>query len=309
MRLSGLILFFAAIILPAPSLAQITVNVSDRYSAIQLSKSEALKGNDYEAVDLPSNHFDDSYVLNYSIKGGTIDLMTIDGRDRDLKNIDAKPLLRLAITGTGTIDLGTPPNRAGLLVMLMNHSERPLSLAVTIYRKGSRPAEARAAIVRELEISVRPLNMLFRMPNIRVSVKPCGTVNAFSTPDIIICTELLDDLDKKDRNKALIPILYHEIGHSLLRIWEVGGGNDEYLADELAGVLLAKYFPSYIEDLIMWLEARDPTSEAVAHKMGDRHPLSIDRAQALREIIADPDSHLKHWGATLTPFLKERGTH
>ena len=77
-RLLGLILFVAAVILPASSLAQITIDVSDRYSAIQLSKSETLKGKDYKAADLPLNYYGDSYALKYAISGGVIDLMAID---------------------------------------------------------------------------------------------------------------------------------------------------------------------------------------------------------------------------------------
>src|SRR5215510_11189757 len=70
-------------------------------------------------------------------------------------------------------------------------------------------------------------------PAFSISIAPCGDINAFSRPDIAICSELVNDLIGKGQMDALFPIMHHELAHTLLYLWGDPRASDEDTADEL----------------------------------------------------------------------------
>ena len=114
--------------------------------------------------------------------------------------------------------------------------------------------------VELLEDEVEFLNENFRLPyDIEIIAKECGFVNAFidyDTLQIVICYELVDDVfetwylfneggnvtDASDYSYNVINyILYHEIAHTIIHIYELPvTGLEEDVADQFA-VLMASY--------------------------------------------------------------------
>jgi hypothetical protein len=82
------------------------------------------------------------------------------------------------------------------------------------------------------------LKMLLNFLDFNIYFKYCGQENAFSTPDIIICNEYVAKLVNGNHEGALPWIFFHEVGHSLLRLWDYPLWDNEDAADEFATVLL-----------------------------------------------------------------------
>lgn len=147
------------------------------------------------------------------------------------------------------------------------------------------------------------MEVIYELPKFKVSVRPCGTANAFSGPDIVICTELIADLSSKDLSYAIIPILLHEVGHTLLNLWGLPGHNNEDIVDDFAAAFLAAQSPETLGDLIKWLDARDSKEEAVLQLVqGGRHTISIQRARNLRETLKHPEEVMRRWARLLAPY-------
>ena len=143
------------------------------------------------------------------------------------------------------------------------------------------------------------------MPKFSVQVSPCGTITAFSSPNITICTELIADLVEKKLTAALYPILLHEIAHSALQLWGLPGYDNEDVADEFAAVMLALVSPEYINASIRYLEEKDSIGEAVIQLVeGSRHSLSIQRARNMKNAMKNMNDLQKRWNNLLKPFEK-----
>jgi Putative metallopeptidase len=181
-----------------------------------------------------------------------------------------------------------------------------VQLRVTIFRVGTRPEHSVTRIRELLEIPVKSLDAFYVVPKFTNTARPCGTVNAYSMPDIIVCTELLADLFEKQASGAVIPILLHEMGHWLLYLWGLPGYNNEDMADEFAAAFLAKESTELLDDLIKWLESQDSATEALIQLLnGGRHTISIQRARNMRAALSKPDELLARWGRLLGPFRRQ----
>ena len=144
----------------------------------------------------------------------------------------------------------------------------------------------------------------FEVPEFNIAIRPCGQVNAFSredTGDITVCSELMFQELRKGRKGALEGIIFHEIGHSLLGLWNIPGNSNEELVDEFAVVMM---FISGDQGIAYQLA--DYFSEANAQReavmkiyQDDRHPLSPQRVRNVKKILNNPAPVVERWNQIL----------
>ena len=103
---------------------------------------------------------------------------------------------------------------------------------------------------------------------------------------------------------ALVGIVYHEVGHSLLSLWGLPGHNNEDTADEFA-VQLALRTPNeakIIDQFASFFESGDPWMEArVMIEQGDRHSLGVQRVRNIRSALKAPKELTDRWNELTYP--------
>ena len=304
LRISSLL--FLLQFLPIFCAAQITVNVSEKYSAIHYSKTLRLTPGEVVSVDIHQNDFRDGYKVLYSAPTSGLVMVLLDGRDRAANSQYPVPLHESTLYGFGSIVLPAVPSSEGAILSFVNRSAATAGAKIRVDRVGIRPPAIRKAIENIVALPVRSLNKVYELPNLLITVKPCGEVNAYSTPNIIVCSELVADLSEKDLPYALWPIIFHELGHSLLWIWKMPGYDSEEVVDSFAAAMLAKANPKAVDQYISWFESMDSVAEAAAKlSAANNHPLSIHRARALQKLINDPGFEMRKWDELLRPRLRK----
>ena len=287
--------------------AEVRIFVSENYRAIEYQNTTDLKPGAFLSFDMILSKFGDEYTILTTVSSAGVELLVLDGRDRDTNNSNPVPLIQKTLLGEELTTLAKPPSDSGLMGMLVNRSDRNILITTTVARVGKRPKEARSQIRQFVAIPFEALDKVYKLPQLNVNIAPCGTTNAFSTPNIIICTELMADLSEKGVPKALHPILLHELAHSTLYLWELPGYDNEDIADEFAAMLLAKWSPEVLADYISWLNQQDSVSEAVAQlALGDRHSLSIQRARNMQKILDNPEPVMRRWDKLLAEHVRSK---
>lgn len=287
----------------APCRAQISVSVSSTFSAIAHDNEISLRGDEHETFELPSTRLKDKYLIIAEITGGSLDIVAFDQINVDRDEPNPRFLLNKTLWGTTVVAVPASTSGRGVVVAFYNKSKFTRKVRYIAFRVGTRSASIRAPLQRVVETPIKALSKFYKLPKFGVTVAPCGTANAFSNPDITLCSELVSDLVEKDMIHALYPILYHELAHTLLRLWGLPGYDNEDFADEFAAAMLARTFPNYIETFSAYLESRDSTQEAIARlTKGSSHALSIDRARNMRAALENIDELEGRWGSLLKPF-------
>jgi hypothetical protein len=130
---------------------------------------------------------------------------------------------------TGVYDLVVDNSEAWLLprqVQLYVYSVLPTPIAQTI--------EAQQTLTNSLGV----IGKLFIFPSFKIQFRHCGIVNAFSNPNITICTELVESLADQHHEQAIGFVFFHELGHSIMRLWGLPLSDNEDVADEFATVCM-----------------------------------------------------------------------
>ena len=283
--------------------AQVSVEVSPKYSAISYSNSLSLASDEKEIFELPGPPMKDTYQLIYSVNPGVLNIVVFDRINFINQNPDPVFLVNKSITGTSLLPLPIGSSKEGLVISLINDSSQTTGLDYTVFRIGNRSPNVVLQLKNVVEAPILAMNEFYRLPKFKLVVIPCGSVNAYSSPDIVICSELIADLYEKDLTGALYPIIYHEMAHTLLNLWNLPGFDNEDIADEFAAAMLARAFPNRIKDFITYLENKDSTTEAIIQlTKGSRHTLSIQRARNMRVAIGKISQIEKRWETLLKPF-------
>lgn len=164
---------------------------------------------------------------------------------------------------------------------------------------------AQRQLKEQMELIFAALKEEFVFPDFNIHVTPCGQANAFSSPDITLCIELMMELVQGGRGNALMGVFLHELAHTLLNIWGMPGYDNEDIADEFAAVVLLNDDKSDIggqvlSDMITWFSQQDSKAQAVAIlAQGDRHAPSIQRVRNLERIMANPAPVITRWNRLL----------
>lgn len=149
---------------------------------------------------------------------------------------------------------------------------------------------------------------------IDVNIKPCGQSNAYSettNANITICTELIHEILNTENRGAIVAVLLHEYGHSLLNRWNEPGSSEEDMADQFATIMLLKAGNNGRAVLQQWMgywSKRNSVLEAKNQLLhGDTHSLSIQRARNIQNIINFPDDALRRWNNLLYRNMSSEG--
>jgi Putative metallopeptidase len=288
------------------SSSQVSVEVSQLYSAVHYTKLRTLLPGEIETVLLQAKPYKDSYKAILKVRGASLRLLALDHRDVITRNAKPSILMNQLASGSSLATLPTLPSEEGVDVVLKNETQTPVSLDFVVYRARLLSAADRQWIKDLLEMSVTPLDKVFKLPRFKIKVAPCGSVNAYSDPDVTICTELIADLVERELQMALTPILLHEMAHSLLYLWGLPGHDNEDIADEFAAFILGKDMAESTEAYIKWLESNDSVTEAVIQLVnGDRHTISIQRARNMKAALLKADELELRWAKLLTPFARK----
>lgn len=154
---------------------------------------------------------------------------------------------------------------------------------------------------------------LFEIKDFNIKFGPCNTRNAYSDSldgDITMCSEILGEAHLKEKGGMFGGILFHELGHTVLNLWELPGWNNERTADEFAAVMLIIGARGKTDKVQEWIEFFDPSkrnvvrqAQSIAHS-GGPHPLDVQRIDALQQIIDNPLPVVKRWNNILYPRMR-----
>ena len=284
--------------------AQVKITVDSAYRHIFLSEKLTLPRGEITSIDLHSNKFGDHYEFRYTTTA-PIKIFLIKQKDIEGENPTPNFLLNQTLVGSGAKIIQVPANDQYAAIILKNENNYAADSYIRIDRVGKRPQSSTRNIENILNITIDALSKTYNLPNIKIIAKPCGEVNAFSTPNIVICTELIGDLAEKGTIGAIHPILLHELAHSLMYLWKIGDYRNEDLADEFAMVLMAISTPDKLNDLIEWFNKRDSKSEILLKNINaSKHSLSKQRAENARKILQNPNKLLEKWGKLMHPHKK-----
>ena len=156
---------------------------------------------------------------------------------------------------------------------------------------------------RELEAKLEhfygALKKVFRFRDFQIRSEPCGFVNAFSSPRgyITLCRELIRSLSEQKSLSALPFILFHEVGHTFLRLWGEPEYDNEELADSFAtAFLMLGGMEDWAQQTAAWWADQSSEREAIAKlRIDDRHSLSAQRARNILRDLGRKDEVLRRW--------------
>lgn len=283
------------------ALAQISVEVAVQYSAIE-SPLPATSKEEYQIYRIKSNVFKDKFHLVVP-DGLIVNLSIVDERSINDPKFDTK-IIKKKLSGPITFILPENPHGSALIVDVIPKKDSRIPI---LYRIGSRTGPTRDQVKNYLSELPILISKVYYVPEFKIVMKPCGKRNAFSNPDITICTELFAYLDDKGIFVALQAVEAHEIAHSLLELWGLPGFDNEDTADEFSAFILGKYSPKSIEAYIKFMESNDSVSEAInllTH--GARHTISIQRARNMKANLKNLPELSRRWGKLLLPFQKNK---
>jgi hypothetical protein len=146
----------------------------------------------------------------------------------------------------------------------------------------------------------------FIFPDFRISIRHCGLENAFSNPNITLCTELIEDLGEHHLESAIGFVLFHELGHTLLRGWGLPGYDNEDTADEFATVMMimGRQQTAALQ-AAQWWASRTSTQEALSKiYVDDRHTISPQRARNIIRWLNSGDDLVRRWQRVLVPNMQ-----
>jgi Zn-dependent protease with chaperone function len=159
---------------------------------------------------------------------------------------------------------------------------------------------------RTIEENFSKLGELFIFPSFQLEIKHCGVVNAFSNPNITICTELVETLHDQNLDQAIAFVLFHELGHTLLRQWNYPLWGNEDAADEFATVLmiLGKQQQIALQAAQWWVSQTSEQEAASKLWVDDRHTISPQRAWNIVHWLNQPNDLPQRWFSLVVPNMQ-----
>lgn len=157
-----------------------------------------------------------------------------------------------------------------------------------------------------LEAQYAGLKAMLNFPDFSVIVRPCNLHNAFSTPHIYLCSELILEMFENGQAGAIQPVFFHEMCHSLLNVWRDPTHGNEDQADECGAALtlLTRGGRKNLEDVVRWFESQDLRKEAEMRRFFPTgHSTIPQRVRNIRRIMADPAPTVNKWVQAFIPFM------
>ncbi len=211
------------------------------------------------------------------------------------------------ITQQGSYAFTAPATGVYYLVLdnRVNLSGRNMTLRVE--RRTTVPNARTSALREAFEQRYEALQRAFIFPDFDIHVKSCGLSNAFSDPNITMCTELLDEVQREGVPAAELFVFYHEVGHSLLNLWRYPGHDNEDIVDEFATAILMMTDQQDVAlQAAQWWASKDSQAEVGTQLLvDDRHSISVQRARNILNWLNREDEMLLRWMSFLVPNLTD----
>lgn len=209
------------------------------------------------------------------------------------------------------IEFRWPVTRGGTYYLVLDNTYASIikkSVGVSLRLIGSFSEQSRAEMEVALSEMAQEFNAMFNIPEIDFSIRPCGTVNAYSerkSGNITICSELLVQQIVNRRKGSFLATVAHEFGHSLLNHLGLPGWDNEDTVDEFATVFL--FWAGQQQAAVDWIkDFREADSRAQAQRklIADiPHELSIQRARNVERVLRNPHPVVARWNRLLYPHL------
>ncbi len=216
---------------------------------------------------------------------------------------------------SGKINFLFQAQQSGRYVLLFDNRNAVFSdkeVSLTVIKNAIFSLQEKDAAIRLLGGLSREMAVIFELPELHFSVKPCGFENASSnnlTGNIIVCSELFNRLTQQGRQGALLGIVLHELGHSSLNLWQMPNWNNEETVDEFAVYMLYKMGRQELaHDMAAYFAERNSESEAQrVLQVYSEHPISIQRARKINRILRDPHDTIHRWNQLVYPKMTKAG--
>ncbi len=178
----------------------------------------------------------------------------------------------------------------------------------------NQPLAQHIVLKNGLEEFYQKLNEIFDFPGFNMNVRHCGEENAFSSPDITICFELMEGAYKRGNATSIAWTIFHELGHTLLRLWDYPLWDNEDAADEFATVLVLMGNNSDArlalrEAVNEWLSKPSDREAKAILQRSDRHSISIQRARNILQWEQNADDLKHRWFKIFVPHIKTYQLH
>ncbi len=204
------------------------------------------------------------------------------------------------------------PSKGDYFIVLDNRSGRePRKVGLTVLAaKGSADRiKSAEEVLRRFESQ---LHQIFIFDPFPIGIKQCGETKAFlDESGIFLCTEyvhhLYEILRDLGRTKDMLSFsIFHEAARILLTRWDHPSSDIEEVADELATVLMVMF--NQKERVIEIGEhlVKNPSICESMEKIfqDERHPLSLERAQKLLNLLRDSNNLAFKWQNFLVPHMQ-----
>jgi hypothetical protein len=202
----------------------------------------------------------------------------------------------------------TIPKTDNYELVIDNTKATKYSRTVSLYVYGifPQPTSKSEEIAQAFQQIYDGFKQAFIFKDFKISLIHCGFENAFSDPNITICIELIEDLANKDLDSALAFILFHELGHTLLRDWGLPLSDNEDVQDEFATVLclMAEAKESATAAAQFWANLTSEEEALSKLYIDDRHTISPQRARNIVNWISQQDELLRRWQKMLIPNMQ-----
>jgi hypothetical protein len=182
----------------------------------------------------------------------------------------------------------------------------PRTVHLYVYAILTEPTTEQVELQNQLNAGYQGIKRLFIFDDFRISIRHCGVENAFSNPDITICTELVATLHDQNLDEAVAFVLFHELGHTLLRLWNYPLWDNEDAADEFATtILILGKKKEMALKAAQWWASQTSEKEALSKLwMDDRHSVSPQRARNIIRWLNQEDELVRRWLRILVPNMQ-----
>jgi len=209
------------------------------------------------------------------------------------------------IEGAGGLSATVAVTGAHYLILDNRSSPTVRRTSVRVEASSAEPSPEAAARKQAYEARYAVLRDVFVFDDFDVHVASCGQSNAFSTPSIVMCRELIDELQRMRVPGAEQWLFHHEAGHSLLRLWGYPLSENEDAADEFATVMsmLGKRDEEALHAAQWWSQKPAGTDVQAKLWIDDRHSLSPQRARNIVNWLKRGDELKLRWLRILIPNM------
>lgn len=163
-----------------------------------------------------------------------------------------------------------------------------------------------------MEEASKRVSRAFIGPPISYKLRPCRGqyVDAINDNEsIIVCSEDFFYILENELDGALEGLLFHNLGHSLLKSWSNPNWESEELVDEFAIVmLLLDDSQETIHPLLSYLETQVSFQQARLNPWEDNaHEATAERILNIRSTLANPEFVIERWRTILYPKMTKGG--